>query len=384
VIHASGRWEERGERAPAEPLPRTPPFDQGALPAPDRPAAEAARRHSATLTKPIGSLGRLEDLASWYAGVRGVFPHPRVTGAVALFAADHGVVSEGVSAYASTITAAVVANVMAGGAAVSALAREHDLAIALTDVGVAGDLSAAPTSPVTALRRRKVRAGTGNILREPAMSREEALAAIEAGAELSRELARAGVTAIALGEIGIGNTTAAAALTAVFTGRPAREVVGPGTGVAGEVLAHKLAVIEASLARHRPDATDPVGVVAALGGLEIAALAGCALEAARLRVAVVLDGFVTNAAALLAAQIDPAVRGYLLAAHASTEPGAAHALAHLGLRPLLDLRMRLGEGTGAVLGLALLRSAVHTQLAMATFATAGVVGRAGLATSSGR
>ena len=264
------------------------------------------------------------------------------------------------------------------------IANDCRVDILLTDVGVAGDLSALPRDPLVALRCRKLRAGTANFCREPAMTRAEAEAALAAGAEVARAAVAENARAIALGEIGIGNTTAAAALCCVFTGVLPERAVGRGTGIDDLTLARKTEVVAAALARHRPDARDALGALAAVGGLEIAALAGCAIEAARLRLPVVLDGFVTNIAALVALALEPDVAGYLFAAHLSTEPGARLALAHLGLEPLLQLNLRLGEGTGACLGVALLRSAVQTQRAMATFATAGIVGRTGVEGEPGR
>jgi nicotinate-nucleotide--dimethylbenzimidazole phosphoribosyltransferase len=382
VVHPHDRWEEapvvHGLAAP-RPLA---PAPRAAIAPFDATAHAAARAHQATLTKPVGSLGRLEELAAWYAGARGAFPAPAVKRAVlAIFAADHGVAVEGVSAYGSPVTAAMIANVMSGGAAIHAIAAEAHVDILLTDVGTAGDLSALPSRPVVALRHDKVRAGTANLRVEPAMLRSEAEAAMAAGARVARDAVALGADVIGLGEIGIGNTTAAAALTCALLGCAPAVAVGRGTGVGDDVFARKIATVEAALARHRPDPLDPIGALAALGGLEIAALAGCALEAARHRVPVVLDGFVTNAAALVATRIDPALRDYLLAAHASPEPGAALALADLGCAPLFDLHMRLGEGTGAALAMALLRTAVHVQRSMATFATAGIVGRAGVAST---
>ena len=376
VVHSTGRWEER---APPPKHHATSTSPSESIPPPDAEASALARAHHATLTKPNGSLGRLEDLAVFYAGLRGVFPPDRIDHAVlAIFAGDHGVVTEGVSAYGSHVTAALVTTIMAGGAAVNAIAQETRLEISLTDVGIAGDLSAVPTSPVVTLRCDKVRAGTGNLRREPAMHRADAESAMAVGARAARDAMNRGASVIALGEIGIGNTTSAASLTSVFTGQDAERVVGRGTGIDDETLARKIAVVKDAIALHRLDASDPVRVLAAVGGLEIAALVGCALEAARHRMAVVLDGFVTDAAALVAVAIDPRVGDYLLASHISPEPGAAIALDALGLRPLFDLGMRLGEGTGAALGAALLRTAVSTQLSMATFATAGIVGRAGV------
>jgi nicotinate-nucleotide--dimethylbenzimidazole phosphoribosyltransferase len=384
VVHPHGRWEERDSKdAPSTAFvgapSATPSRSAGAIPPLDESAQEAAKAYSTKLSKPVGSLGRLEDLASWYAGVRGAFPPPPIDrAALALFVADHGVVAEGVSAYGAQVTAAMTANVMSGGAAINAIALQMRVDILLTDVGVAGDLNAVPTEPVVALRRSKVRFGTANMRREPAMRRGEAEAAMAVGAAIARAAIAGGAAAVALGEIGIGNTTAAAALTSVLLGEDAARVVGRGTGIGDAVLARKIAVVRDAIDRNRPDPGDPIGVLAAVGGLEIAALAGCALEAARLRVPVVLDGFVTNAAALVAVRIAPGLEDYLLAAHASPELGAPIALEALGLVPLLGLQLRLGEGTGAVIATELLRTAVQCQLTMATFATAGIVGRAGV------
>ena len=382
VVHWDGRWRAE-EPAAIAPAPREPSWRGALLPA-SAEATNAARAYLARLTKPVGSLGRLEEIAAFYAGARGAFPAPAITRAtLALFAADHGIAAQGVSAYSSTLTAAMAANVMSGGAAVCAIAAECRLDILLTDVGIAGDLSALPTAPVIALRRQRVRAGTGDLSREPAMTRAEAESAMAVGAEAALAAVTAGSHAIAVGEIGIGNTTAAAALVCALTGIAATQIVGRGTGLSDAAMTRKLALIEQALALHEPDPNDALGVLAAVGGLEIAAVVGCMLEAARQSVPVVLDGLVTNAAALVAARMEPNITGYLLAAHESTEPGARAALAHLRLRPLLGLEMRLGEGTGACLGVALLRTAVHTQRSMATFATAGIVGRSGVTESHG-
>ncbi len=370
VVHWHDRWNE----PPAQPPPQAEVSERSFIPAPSTDACEAARAHLARLTKPIGSLGRLEEMAMAYAGARGLFPAPvPERGTLAIFAGDHGVVVEGVSAYGSQLTAAMVANVMSGGAAIHAIARQARVDVALVDVGVAGELSSVPTSPVVELQRRRVRAGTGNLRCEPAMHRAEAEAAMAVGAAVARDAIAQGAAMIGLGEIGIGNTTAAAALISALTGVRPAEIVGRGTGVSDAVLARKIVVVEEALALHELDASDPLSALSRVGGLEIAALVGCALAAARHRIPVVLDGLVTNAAALVAAHIDPALRGYLFATHASPEPGAKVALAHLGLEPLFDWRMRLGEGTGAALGMALLRTAVATVASMATFATAGIV-----------
>jgi nicotinate-nucleotide--dimethylbenzimidazole phosphoribosyltransferase len=379
VVHPDGRWIERTPQVPisAEPSPRPPP-PPSAIPEVSTAARLASvARHSA-LTKPKGSLGRLEEISAWYAAARGAYPPRPVEQAVlALFAADHGVVVEGVSAYGSMNTAAVVANVMAGGAAVNALARSTEVAIRLVDVGVAGDLSAVPRSPLVPLVSRRVRAGTGNLRREPAMTLDEARRALDAGAETARDAILSGADLVAIGEIGIGNTTAAAALVAALARVPASAVVGRGTGIDDGVRARKVRVVEDALALHDAENRSPLELLARLGGLEIAAMLGCILEASRRRTPIVLDGFVTGAAALIAVAMEPGVRPYLLAAHLSPEPGARVVLDRLELVPLLDFAMRLGEGTGALLAVSMVRAAVNLEQSMATFATAGVVGRPG-------
>jgi nicotinate-nucleotide--dimethylbenzimidazole phosphoribosyltransferase len=378
VIHPSGIWLERGAAVASHPQPIEPRRDSARITDPCEAARRASVVRQGTLTKPAGSLGRLEELSAWYAAARGAYPPPPMKrAALALFAADHGVVVEGVSAYGSTSTAAIVANVMAGGAAINALAASMDVALSLVDVGIAGDLSAAPTSPVVALAPRKIRAGTANLRREPAMSLDEARRAMDVGAATAQDAIDAGADLLGIGEIGIGNTTAAAALTAACTGAVPAHVVGRGTGIGNEVHARKVRVVQEALARHDCSSCSPLELLSRLGGLEIAAMVGCLLEAARRRVPVILDGFVTGAAALIAVRLEPRVRGYLLAAHLSPEPGARVALDELELSPLLELGMRLGEGTGAVLAMNLVRAAVHLEQSMATFATAGIVGRAG-------
>jgi nicotinate-nucleotide--dimethylbenzimidazole phosphoribosyltransferase len=266
---------------------------------------------------------------------------------------------------------------MAGGAAINAIAAESGVELVLVDVGVAGDLSALPVAPLVPLRRHALRAGTANLRRESALHSAETEQALDVGARVAREIIGAGSDVIGLGEIGIGNTTAAAALIALFTGCAPSAVVGRGSGVSDAVRARKIQVVEDALALHRPSPRDPLGALSRVGGLELGAMVGAMLEAARLRVPVVLDGVVSNAAALVAQALEPRVTSYLLAGHASPEPGARLALQKLALEPVLSLDMRLGEGTGAALALRVLRTAVVTQLSMATFATAGVVGRAG-------
>jgi nicotinate-nucleotide--dimethylbenzimidazole phosphoribosyltransferase len=339
----------------------------------DDAAQQAACAHQRQLTKPSGSLGRLEEIATWFAGAAGSFPcEPPEKAALAVFAADHGVVVEGVSAYPSQVTAAMVCTMMAGGAAINVLARRHRVDVALVDVGVAGDLSAAPTHPELSLRRDRVRAGTGNLCREPAMSRAEALSAMQVGARVADDCIASGARILATGEVGIGNTTAAAAIACALTGADPAHVVGAGTGIDETTRARKIAVVAAALALHGPQRSDPVGALAALGGLELAAIAGFALRAAEAGVPVVLDGFVAGAAALVTCTLHPAAARFFLASHESAERGSRVVLDALGLQPLLSLGMRLGEGSGAVLGIELVRTAVAVQRDMATFATAGV------------
>lgn len=345
-----------------------------AIEPPSAPARDAARAHQAELTKPRESLGRLEELAAWYAAARGTFPvEPPARAALALFLADHGVVVEGVSAYGSQVTAAMACNVMSGGAAVSVLAPGCGVALVAVDVGIAGDLSAAPREPRVPLVSAKVRAGTANLRVAPAMSREEAHAAMAVGARIADELHAGGTTLAGVGEIGIGNTTSGASLVACFADVDPEVACGRGTGIDDETLSRKVRVVKDALALHCPSPRDPVGALANVGGLELAAMTGFILRAASHRVPVVLDGFLASASALVARAIDPNVVGYLVASHASAERGARVALASLGLEPLLALGMRLGEGTGALLGIHLIRAAVELQARMATFATAGIV-----------
>jgi nicotinate-nucleotide--dimethylbenzimidazole phosphoribosyltransferase len=298
---------------------------------------------------------------------------PPLRTALALFLGDHGVVTEGVSAYGSQVTAAMACNVMSGGAACSVLAKRQGTRLVATDVGIAGDLSAAPVTPLVPLVRARVRAGTRNLRVERAMSNEERDAAMRVGQTTAEQLAAGGIDLAGVGEIGIGNTTSAAALVSVFTGAPPERTCGRGTGIAEATLARKVEVVRDALRLHAVRREDPLGALGALGGLEIAALVGFLLRAASLRLPVVLDGFVTSAAALVAQTIDPRATDYWVAAHASAERGSALALERLNLRPLLQLDMRLGEGTGALLAMDLVETAIALQAGMATYATAGVV-----------
>lgn len=374
ALHAE-QWREDRPAEPSSEHRTVTAGDEDRISPPDGRALAAAREHQSLLTKPAGSLGRLEQVATWFAAASGVFPGEPPRSALALFIGDHGVVVEGVSAYGSSVTAAMACNVMAGGAAASVLARRSGVDLVAVDVGIAGDMSAAPTSPIYALVHERVRAGTGNLRVEPAMGVDDAIAAIAVGRRIAERVYRSGVRLAAVGEIGIGNTTAAAALMSVFTGAPPERTCGRGTGIDDATWARKVRVVRDALARHTPAADRPLEALATVGGLEIAAIVGFLLRAAALRLPVVLDGFVTNAAALVAHAIDPAVVPYLLASHASAEPGARIALDHLSLSPVLSLDMRLGEGTGALLALDVVGAAVTLQAQMSTFATAGVVRR---------
>jgi nicotinate-nucleotide--dimethylbenzimidazole phosphoribosyltransferase len=341
----------------------------------DTAAMATARAHQDDLTKPPGSLGRLEELAVQLAGIRRRDAAPLGPAAVLVCAADHGVVAEGVSAYPAEVTPQMVLNFLGGGAAINVLARQVGARVVVLDVGVAGEL---PQHP--ALLSRKVRAGgTANLVTGPAMTRDEARAAVEAGIEAAWALAGEGVEALAVGDMGIGNTTAASAVVAAVTGAPAAEVVGRGTGVDDAGLARKVAAVDAAVARALPnlDATDGLGVLAELGGLELAAIAGAVLGAASRRVVVVIDGHPATAGALVASLLAPECTAYVVGGHRSVERGHRLALARLGVAPLLDLDLRLGEGTGACLALGLLQAAARLSAEMATFSSAGVSGPTG-------
>jgi nicotinate-nucleotide--dimethylbenzimidazole phosphoribosyltransferase len=330
----------------------------------DMEAIAAAGLELDRKTKPRGSLGRLERLAAQYAGIRGQAAPGPPAFAVIVAAADHGYAEDGVSAYPAEVTAQMVRTFATGGAAICVLSREAGARLVVVDVGV--------RERVDGVRDLRVGAGTANAALGPAMTREQAVRAIVAGAELARELAEEGATVLALGDMGIGNTTAAAALSARILDVEPAIVCGPGTGLDEDGVQRKVAVVQRALAANPPLRDDPVETLAALGGFEIALLAGAILGAASERLAIVLDGFIVGAAALVASRLSAACGGYLIAGHLSPEPGHRLALDALGLEPLLDLELRLGEGTGAVLALPLLRSAVALLAEMATFETAGV------------
>jgi len=329
---------------------------------------QRARQRLDTLTKPLGSLGRLEDIAAQVAAIRGQLGDS-ISKAAYVFAADHGITEEGVSAYPREVTRQMVLNFLAEGAAINVLARRHHVALHVVDVGVDASFDS-----ISGLLHHKVRRGTRNMLREPAMSEEEVEKALNIGYQLGSEAATAGHTIIATGEMGIGNTTAASAVTCALTAATAALATGRGTGVEPQALANKVRVVEAAVAKHCRGAVAvrPMEVLRCIGGLEIAAMAGMVLAGAKHHLVVVLDGFISTAAAALAVGMAPNALGYLVAGHCSEEPGHKLLLDHLQLTPVLSLGMRLGEGTGAVLAMPVIESAIVLYHQMATFSSAGV------------
>ena len=332
-------------------------------------AAEAQSRLDC-LTKPIGSLGRLETIAAQMFSIySGNIPLPLRRGAY-VFAADHGVTDEGVSAYPRAVTAQMVRNFLDGGAAINVLARLHEAELTVVDVGVDAEFEDAP-----GLHRAKVRRGSRNMFREPAMTNEEFDAALEVGVGLAHGAAEKRQHLVAVGEMGIGNTTAASAIAAVLTKEPIDTLTGRGTGLDVEERERKVKVIDQSLQRHFGGlmvVPEPLEILRCVGGLEIAAMTGFILGAAAHQIAVVCDGFISTAAAAVAYAIAPQVSGYLFAGHCSEEPGHRYLLRYIGLTPILNLDMRLGEGTGAVLAMPLIESSVRLFSEMATFSSAGV------------
>ena len=333
----------------------------------DRMAMNSARARQDTLTKPQGSLGRLEELSIKLAGIQGK-PIPQIRHkAVITMAGDHGVVAEGVGNWPQEVTAQMIYNFLRGGAGINVLARQVGARVVVVDMGVAADLEPHPQ-----LISRKIARGTQNMFLRPAMTIEQAVTAIETGIEVVGGEVAKGFDIVGTGDMGIGNTTASSAICAAMTGEPAAEVTGRGTGISDEQLAHKIEVVKRALAVNRPDPKQPLDVLAKVGGFEIGGLVGVMLAAAAYRIPVVIDGFISGAAALIATALAPRLRDFLIAAHVSAEPGHKVLLRHLRLTPLLDLGMRLGEGTGAVLGIFLAEAAARILAEMSTFAEAGV------------
>jgi nicotinate-nucleotide--dimethylbenzimidazole phosphoribosyltransferase len=340
-------------------IPTIPPLDESAM--------RSARARQDRLTKPRGSLGRLEELSIQLAGMK-ADPFPSVERkAVIVMAADHGVAAEGVSAYPAEVTAQMVLNFLRGGAAINSLARQAGARVSVVDIGVASEFGTVP-----GLIQHKVMCGTRSLAQGPAMTRREAEQALQVGVVVLNEEASRGLDLVATGDMGIGNTTPSSAIAAVMTGLPVSQVVGRGTGIDDQGLQHKIQVIEQSLAVNRPDASDALDVLHKVGGLEIAGLAGVMIAAAGRRIPIVVDGFISTAAAMIAVGLAPGVREYLISAHQSVEVGHRAMLNHLSLAPLLDLNLRLGEGTGAALAFHLIEAATRILREMATFDEAGV------------
>ena len=327
-----------------------------------------SQEHQSQLTKPPGSLGRLEEISSWYVQVTGKFP-PLLPIKKVIFtmASDHGVVEEKVSAYPKEVTSQMVYNFLSGGAAINVLARHVGSDVRVVDMGVDHDFGNEP-----GLIHRKISSGTRNMAHGPSMTTEEALASVSIGFELAKEAGREGINLIGTGDMGIGNTTASSAMTSVMTHSPVGEVTGKGTGIDDQTLLNKRAIIEQALQVNRPNPDRPMDVLSKVGGYEIGGIVGIILGGAAHRIPVLVDGFISTAAALIAVALKPEVRNYLLAAHQSAEPGHQVALSFLGLRPLLDLQMRLGEGTGCALGMGLVEASIRILTEMATFGQARV------------
>ena len=336
------------------------PLDAGAM--------RAAEARQLQLTKPPKALGRLETLSIQLAGIQGKEQPVIEKKAIAVMAADHGVVAEGVSAFPAEVTPAMVVNMVHGGAAINVIGRHVGARVIVTDLGVNADLGDAD------IRHDKIRMGTANMAQGPAMTRDEAVRAIESGIRLVEEELETGLDIICTGEVGIGNTTAASAVISVLSGEPATRVTGRGTGITQEALIGKVATIEKSIAVNQPDRLDPVDVLAKVGGLDIAGMTGVFLGGAAHRIPVVMDGFISAAAALAAVRLCHECVDYILPSHVSIEVGHQVVLEELGLVPLFDLQMRLGEGTGAALSMSIIEAAARILSEMATFESAGVAG----------
>ena len=333
----------------------------------DKEAMNKARLRQDQLTKPHGSLGRLEELSIKLAGITGK-ETPRIGHkAIVTMVGDHGVIAEGVSAYPQEVTGQMVYNFLRGGAGISVLARHVGARVVIVDMGVVVNLEPHPS-----LVSKKVASGTRNMAKEPAMSGEQALRAIEAGIEVINEEVAKGLDIVGVGDMGIGNTTSSSAICAVITGEPVSRVTGKGTGIGDEQLAAKVKIIETALALNKPDAKDAIDILSKVGGFEIGGIVGVILGAAARRLPVVIDGFIAGAAALIAVKLCPKVKDYLIAAHVSVETGHRAMLNYLGLEPILDLGMRLGEGTGAALAISIIEAAAKVLAEMTTFADAGV------------
>lgn len=333
----------------------------------DQELLALAQRKLDNKTKPLGSLGRLEEFARRFAAISGTLEPETGNKVIYTFAGDHGIVEEGVSAFPKEVTPQMVFNFLNGGAGVNVLARHSGVQVRVVDIGVDYYFGLVPDLVV-----RKVARGTRNFAKGPAMTREEAVQALEVGIALAAEAKAEGVHMLGTGEMGIGNTSPSSAIIAAFAGKSVREVTHRGTGINDSALEHKIRVIEQGLQLNKPDPRDPIDVLAKVGGLEIAGIAGLVLGAAANRLPVVVDGFISTAGALIAAELNPHVRDYIFAAHQSVEIGHRLMLERIGAKPILDLQLRLGEGTGAALSMGLIEAGVKVLKEMATFEQAGV------------
>lgn len=330
-------------------------------------AMAGARTRQDTLTKPLGSLGRLEQLSIQIAGIKGEVTPKLQHKVVITMAGDHGVVAQGVSAYPQDVTAQMVHNFIQGGAGINVLARLVGVRVIVVDMGVAAKLEPNPL-----LLSKKIAPGTADMSLGPAMTLAQARQAVETGIDIVEQEIRKGLDIVGTGDMGIGNTTSSSAICAVFSGEPVGKITGRGTGLNDAQLSHKIEIIEKAIAINKPSAKKPLEVLAKVGGFEIGGLVGVILGAAAHRIPVVIDGFISGAAALIAAGICPRVKDYIIASHLSVETGHHVMLKHMGLKPLLDLDLRLGEGTGAVMGIFLAEAATRIISEMATFGEAGV------------
>jgi nicotinate-nucleotide--dimethylbenzimidazole phosphoribosyltransferase len=326
-----------------------------------------ARARQDTLTKPRGSLGRLEELSIQIAGIQAKSRPQIKQKAIVVMVADHGVVAEGTSAYPQEVTTQMVLNFIRGGAGINVISRQIGAKVMVVDIGVAGK-----TTSFMGIIHRKIAQGTQNMCKGPAMTTDQAIQAIETGIEIVKDEYNKGLDIVGTGDMGIGNTTASSAICSVMTGKTAAEVTGRGTGLDDKQLQHKIEVINQAISLNKPISADALDVLTKVGGLEIGGLTGVILGAAARRVPVVIDGFISGAAALIASGLCPQVKDYIIAGHVSVEPGHKFALEHLGLKPLVDLNMRLGEGTGAAIGMSLAEASCRILSEMATFTEAGV------------
>lgn len=333
--------------------------------------AKEAQARLDDLTKPVGSLGRLEEFARRVVAMTGNKMPVLDKKVIFTFAGDHGIANEGVSAFPKEVTPQMVINFLRGGAGINVLGRHAGAEVVVVDIGVDHDFGSVP-----GLVSRKVMRGTANMYKGPAMTREQAKQCLQVGIDLGREYAKKGYRIFGTGDMGIGNTTPSSAIASVFTGTPVCDVTGRGTGINDEALKRKIAIIEQCIAINRPDPKDPIDVLAKVGGAEIGGIAGVILGAASERIPVVVDGFISTAGAMIAYEIEPKTADYMFAAHASVEIGQRCMLKKMGLLPILDLNLRLGEGTGAALAITVIEAATKIYREMATFSEAGVSGKA--------